>query len=82
MCNRFKKHAFKSAKAGFESKPPLAIFKANERHIRCLAHLINLSAQAILTYLKSTAKKHTSMLYNNTKFLDKPTYSSAISKLC
>jgi hypothetical protein len=81
MCNHFEKHALKCAKAGFESKSLLAIFKADKGHIRCLAHSINLSAQAILISLKSLAEKHTKVLYNNTKFVGKPTYSSAISKL-
>jgi hypothetical protein len=44
MCDRFEKHAFKCAEAGFESEPPPAIFKADEGHIRCLAHSVNLSA--------------------------------------
>jgi hypothetical protein len=81
ICNCFKKHAFKYAKAGFKSKPPLAIFKADKGHIQCLAHSINLLAQVILVSLKSLAKKHTRVLYNDTKFVGKPTYSSAISKL-
>jgi hypothetical protein len=81
MCDRFKKHVFKCAKAGFESELLLTIFKADKGHIRYLAHLINL-AQAVLTSLKGTAKKHTKVLYNNTKFLGKLTYSSAIGKLC
>lgn len=33
ICDRFKKHAFKSTKARFESKPLLVIFKADEGHI-------------------------------------------------
>jgi hypothetical protein len=33
ICNCFKKHAVKSAKARFKSKPPPAIFKADEGHI-------------------------------------------------
>jgi hypothetical protein len=44
MCNQFKKYVFKSAKQGFESKPLPVIFKAEDRHIQCLAHLINLLA--------------------------------------
>lgn len=44
MCNRFKKYAFKYAKAGFKSEPLLAIFKVEDGHIQCLAHLINLLA--------------------------------------
>ena len=59
MCNRFKKRVFKSAEKGFELELPPAIFKAKDRHIRCLVHLINLSAQAVLSTLKSLAEKHT-----------------------
>jgi len=33
ICNRFKKHTFKFAKARFEFKLLLAIFKANKGHI-------------------------------------------------
>ena len=69
MCDRFEKYAFKSAEHGFEFEPPLAIFKAEDGHIRCLAHSINLSAQAILSNLKSTAEKHSRVLYDNTKFV-------------
>ena len=44
MCDWFKKHVFKSAEKGFEFKLLLAIFKAEDSYIRCLAHLINLLA--------------------------------------
>jgi hypothetical protein len=80
MCDRFEKYAFKSAEQGFEFKPPPAIFKAEDGHIRCLAHLINLSAQAILSTLKSIAEKYVSVLYDNTKFVGKATYTSAMGK--
>jgi hypothetical protein len=80
MCNKFEKWAFKSAEKGFEFKPPPATFKAEDGHIRCLAHSINLSAQAVLANLKSLAKKHTRGLYDDTKFVGKATYSSAIGK--
>jgi hypothetical protein len=82
MCDWFKKHAFKSAEQGFESKPPPAIFKAEDGHIRCLAHSINLSAQAVLSNLKSLAEKHTSVLHNDTKFVGKAIYASAMGKAC
>jgi hypothetical protein len=78
MCNWFEKHAFKSAEQGFKFKLLLAIFKAEDGHIRCLAPLINLLAQAILLNLKSLAEKHTSVLYNDTKFTGKALYASAI----
>jgi hypothetical protein len=81
MCDRFEKYAFKYTKARFKSKPLLAIFKANEGHIWCLAYSINLSAQAVLVSLKSLAEKDTRVLYDNTKFVGKPTYLSTISKL-
>jgi hypothetical protein len=58
------------------------IFKVTDSYIRCITHLINLLAQAIFTSLKSIAKKHTSILYNNTKFVKKASYASAISKTC
>jgi Domain of unknown function (DUF4413) len=80
MCDRFEKHAFKSAEQGFEFEPPPAIFKAEDGHIRCLAHSINLSAQAILSSLKSSAEEHTSVLYDDTKFIGKASYGSAIGK--
>ena len=80
MYDRFEKYTFKSAEQGFEFKLLLAIFKAENGHIRCLAHSINLSAQAILSTLKSIAEKHVSVLYNNTKFVGKATYASAIGK--
>jgi hypothetical protein len=80
MCNRFEKHAFKSAEEGYELEPPPAIFKAKDGHIRCLAYSINLSAQAVLSNLKSSAEKHTSVLYDDTKFTSKASYTSAMGK--
>jgi hypothetical protein len=73
MCDRFKKYAFKCVEASFKSEPPPAIFKAEDGHIRCLAHSINSSAQAVLSNLKSCAEKHTMALYDDTKFVGKPT---------
>jgi hypothetical protein len=80
MVERFEKHAIKSAKKGDHYKLPPAIFKVSDSHIRCIAHSINLSAQAILSSLKSTAKKHTSVLYDDTRFTSRASYASAIGK--
>jgi len=44
IVKRFEKHAIKSAEKGYFHKPLLTIFKAADSHIRCIAHLINLSA--------------------------------------
>ena len=82
IVNCFKKHTLKSAEQGYLYEPPLTIFKVNDGHICCIAHSINLSAQAILTSLKSTAKKNTNILYNNTWFIRRALYTSAISKCC
>jgi hypothetical protein len=68
IVDQFEKHAVKSAKQGYLYRPLLTIFKVNDSHICCIAHSINLSAQAILTSLKSIAKKHTSVLYDDTRF--------------
>jgi hypothetical protein len=80
IIDRFEKHAIKSAEKGYLHKPPPTIFKADHSHIRYIAHLINLSAQAILTSLKSTAKKHTNVLYDDTRFTRQTLYASAIGK--
>jgi hypothetical protein len=69
-------------KKGYLYKPLLTIFKANYSYIRCIVYSINLSAQAIFTCLKSIAKKHTSVLYNNTRFTKQTLYTSAIGKTC
>jgi hypothetical protein len=44
MVERFEKHVIKSAEKGYLHKPLLTIFKAVDSHIRCIAHIINLSA--------------------------------------
>jgi hypothetical protein len=44
IVERFKKYAIKSAEKGYFHKPLLTIFKAANSYIRCIAHLINLSA--------------------------------------
>jgi len=80
MVDRFEKHAVKSAKKGYLHKPPPTIFKVDDGHIRCIAHSINLLAQAILASLKSTAKEHTSVLYDDTRFSSRASYASAIGK--
>jgi len=80
MVDQFKKHAIKSAEKGYQHKAPPTIFKVVNSHIRCIAHLINLSAQAVLASLKSTAKKHTSVLHDNTRFTSRASYASAMGK--
>jgi len=80
IVDRFEKYVVKSAEKGYLHKPLLTIFKVDDGHIRCIAHSINLSAQAILASLKSTAKEHTSVLYNNTRFSGKASYASAMGK--
>jgi hypothetical protein len=62
-CGQLEKHAFKSAEQGFKFKPLLEASKAKDRYVRCLAHLIDLLAQAVLLNLKSLAEKHTSVLH-------------------
>ena len=44
ICERFKKHAFKSAEDSFDSQGPPLIFKAEDSYICYIAHLINLLA--------------------------------------
>jgi hypothetical protein len=82
IVGQFEKHAIKSAEQGYLYNPPLTIFKVDDGHIRCIAHSINLSAQAILTSLKSTAEKHNSVLYDDTRFTRRVSYASAIGKTC
>lgn len=80
MVDRFEKHAIKSIEKGYLHEPLLTIFKVNHGHIRCIAHSVNLLAQALLASLKSTAKKNTSILYDNTRFTKRVSYASTIGK--
>jgi hypothetical protein len=82
IVNQFKKHTIKSAKKGYQLKALPTIFKVVDSYICCITHLINLLAQAVLASFKSTAKKHTSVLYNNTRFTSRASYASAIGKTC
>jgi hypothetical protein len=81
MCTQFEKLALKSADTGFQSpNPPPIVFKAANAHIQCMAHALNLLAQAILAELKSGASKDTSHLYDDTRFTNKATYALAVGK--
>jgi hypothetical protein len=82
IVKRFKKHVIKSTKNSSYHKLPLAVFKVANSYICCIVYLINLLAQAILTSLRSIAKKHTNVLYDNTKFISKASYAFAIGKTC
>jgi hypothetical protein len=82
MVEQFEKHAVKSAEKGNHYKLSPAIFKVSDGHIRCITHSINLSVQAILTSLKSTAEKHTGVLHNDTRFTGRASYASAMGKTC
>jgi hypothetical protein len=44
IVDQFEKHAVKSAEQGYLYKPSPTIFKVDDGYIRCIAHLINLSA--------------------------------------
>jgi hypothetical protein len=78
MVECFEKLAFKRAENDFITEAPLAVFKVADGHIRCMAHSINLSVQDILSSLKISAEKNTSVLYDNTRFTSTATYGSAV----
>jgi hypothetical protein len=80
IVDRFEKHTVKSAEQGHLHEPPPTIFKVDDGYIRCIAHSINLSAQAVLASLKSTAEKNTNILYDNTRFTGRASYTSAMGK--
>jgi hypothetical protein len=74
VVDQFEKYAVKSVEKDYNYKVLLTIFKVSDSHICYIAHLINSLAQAILTSFKSTVKKHTTVLYNNTEFTSRASY--------